>query len=234
MRKKRIARRYSRPRRAVARKSYRKRRQYRRRKPRITKGLVPSYMFRRFKWSLRGRFDWATGFPSNYAFFRGNGPFDPEVTAGSTQPYDWVQATQNYSRYTVMASIAKFTVTNPSSTSAYRVFLKPCTSDIPPNFSVIDNLRLTKEKHLGYSTGGHDQITIKGYMTSKRMLGRSPNTDENQTALVTANPVSQWFWCLAIENIDPIGVQPTFSMPIDLEVHYYIKFYRSDQDDLTF
>lgn len=202
------------------------------RSSRVTTGLVPKTMFRKLKYRIRAYLQLAAVTPIQYFIMRGNGPFDPEAATGGASCYDWPTIQNLYSNYICTASKISCRFGATSNLSNYRIYLKPTMSTASPTITTLDNQRNVKVKMLG-TISGKPFLSMKYYMTSKRMIGRSPLTDESQLSFTNGLPGNQWYWLVAAENMDIQATQATDRVSIDLTMTYYCKFTQPFQDTLN-
>lgn len=78
----------------------------------------------------------------------------------------------------------------------------------------------------GYIYGLGSQDVIKSYMSTSKIygLGKRAVKDENDfSAAVTANPVSEWHWKMYVWN--GTGSTSTSYITMSVKITYYVKFF---------
>lgn len=153
---------------------------------------------------------------------RGNSVFDPEAAVGGGQPLGLDQITPLYGAYRVHASKVKFTVCN-NSTAAMNFCVLP-TKESTSFLNYLDACEQPHAKAKSISAkGGHDMGTLTNKQMCKKILGLK-ELDDDEEAIVTANPDNQWFFHLVSSTQQwPSSTYLDFSYKI--EVIYNVEFF---------
>jgi hypothetical protein len=156
----------------------------------------------------------------------GNSVFDPLTGLGSDQPAYFDSLASLWGRYRVLRSRMVCKLLNLQGQGAnstnYRVVICPRTATTV--FSNIEDMMVAataKWKVLDPTSAGN--TLMNSYSTSQAFgLGDVEKTSESVSALVTANPTSEWFWHFAAQT-DQAGT--SLSVTIAFELYYEVEFF---------
>lgn len=196
-------------------------------------GLFPTHQFKRFRFRIRANFSITALLPNTYFVIRGNGPYDPEYGSGGASPFDWSAASSFYSNYLCFGSKFYVKVHASSTANQYRLYVKPSITPTVTSFTAIDDERWTTVRTLGTVYSSNSNTTVKRYASSKRILERSPQTDESQISITSGLPIKEWYWICALEMMNNQAGVASDSLGVDLCVDYYVKLYNTTQDILN-
>lgn len=216
--------------------TYKKRRIMRRPKSRIPKVLSLGNQFpARVRCHLPYvvTFDNTAGVSPPYEWvFRGNSIRDPDQSGTGHRPRGTAQFQAIYNNYRVYA--CKFEANIQSSDnaalSAPYVYLFTNRSDTPisnsyntnSQFQEIDKMQF---KMLGALNTGKGTYVLKSTKTSKSQLGANNDPGES-SALITADPIQQWYWHLiwnSPDNATSVKCMTT------IRLTYYVEFFNQTQ-----
>ncbi len=161
--------------------------------------------------------------------FRGNSLFDPDFTGGGAQPTGFDQWAAFYERYRVRASSFKVYVRTEtpgsSNTMTMGVIVPKTVTTLDTNFANSTGEPYAKVKMVANQEAGYPS-TIKSYISTKKILGltKRESSDVDYSALVTTNPLNQWFWHFYIE--DAITAGSNIKSKMYIELMYYTEFYK--------
>ncbi|AUM61733.1 putative capsid [uncultured virus] len=193
-------------------------------------GLFKYITFRKFRYRIRAYLELSALVPNTYFLLRGNGPYDPEQAPLGGQPFDWPAVNTYYTNYICYGSKlrCKFYATN--NVAVYRIYVKPQVTTVGPSIGTINSEKFTTTRVLGHASGGKCSTSFSRYCSSRFMLQRSPQTDENQVSLVNGLPASQWYWLVGCDNLNVNATGQTDVIPIELTIDYYCKLYNQTGD----
>ena len=157
--------------------------------------------------------------------YNGNSIFDPDQTGIGHQPLGRDEWAAFYNRYYVLGSAIKATFIARSNIQQGQVALYP-----KPNSTVsttMDNARekpYSKYKVLGRIDGGRANVTLKGYMSTKKIFGlnKLSNANDDFSAFQTANPAKLWTWQLYVQGEDETSA---YEARVVLDIVYYVRLY---------
>lgn len=156
--------------------------------------------------------------------FRGNGPYDPEVSFGGHSPMYYNDYANLYRRYTCFGSKIQLDVLNKSSTSGAAIILSPSTDDFASGvFSTVLEQPRSKIMRI-IPIASRVSHRMKMYASTLQQLGipKSAMYDDLVTSPVNNVPTNQWFWNLLIQNSNDTG---SLSLSIILQMTYYVCFF---------
>lgn len=166
--------------------------------------------------------------------FSGNSAFDPDYTGVGTQPNGYDQWAAFYSKYCVMASKFKVKLIptgTTAPTSALEAVVVPVPSTSTPAGATIDAIKQQKYACWNVFGQGMDLPRCETYMETGKLYGKSKDAikaEDNFSALVTADPATEWTWILATTAVDQSSSCPCYAY---VEVVYYVMF--SDRYPIT-
>ncbi len=135
--------------------------------------------------------------------FRGNGPFDPDVTFVGVQPPAYDQWSALYSRYTVESSSITVRAISRSVSNCMRIAVGPAASTVSvPAFDALAGFRYAVSKD---TTGGAQAAVLSLDLTTAQVFGCPQSAVDSSVQAgfdsSTANtPSREWYWNLAIET----------------------------------
>lgn len=165
----------------------------------------------------------APGAQSGQYTFRGNSVFDPDYTGGGHQPvYRDIFATV-YSRYRVLGSKIIVSVANEQASSALQITVVPAstitaftTSTYPIEHPHAKMMRLV-------GVGAILTGRLTHVITTKQLLGLMSNEikDQDYSALVGAQPASEWYWQIVAQDLSVQNVACSVQVVIVYDVEFY-------------
>ncbi len=164
-----------------------------------------------------------TGLNYGEKIYRLNSVFDPDYSGAGAQPLGFDQWAAFYTRYRVLAAHYKCEFAAPTS-------LAECSVGLIPNLvNTIDNVDsyVYAEPYAQstiFSTNGGWKPTLDGEITMEKMFGltRSEMSEENYTALTSANPVNMAYLHVRAATLSG-GLSGTCYFK--LEIIYDVEFY---------
>lgn len=156
---------------------------------------------------------------SQAVVMRGNGPYDPDVIVGGTQPplYDDLSLLY-YEYYVIGSSITVRFINNGADTA--KVYLFPHNAISTYNFTSlsgaqIDNQQYAQTRTLSpATTGSSNTCTFKAYMSTNKMAGRKTQDDQAWASATNTTPTNEWTW--------QVGAYDYTSGTIPLNIHVEI------------
>lgn len=156
--------------------------------------------------------------------FRGNSIYDPDQTSTGHQPLYHDQMAQLYSRYRVYGSSIQLAIVNQQVASALQMTVIPASdiitftgSTYPPEYPYAKKARLI-------GVGGIFTSEVVHRMTTSEILGlRSREIlDQDYSALMNANPSSEWYWQVVLQNLSSAqDVDCSLQVTIRYDVEFY-------------
>jgi len=167
-----------------------------------------------------------TGTATSY-LFRGNGPFDPDLTGTGSQPCGFDQWSSFYTRQRTLGSRIKVRAISLAQTLTYfRFVLAPIPDTSPINVTTgIDNLAVTKYAQMAEVVTNTRPITLSMECGSAKIYGRpkyAVDSEVDWSSLVTTTPNTQWIWQISLDAID---LTNTASVTFIVELEYDIVFF---------
>ncbi len=207
--------------RARRRKTVRKTRGFRASRA-IARPLVTSdRQFVKLKYTSEDSFSGAPGFSLAY---RGNGPFDPEVSVGGSQPVGYDEWSALYDRVRVRGCKIRAQIINTSATIPVVAYVVPSRSSVAPTATLASQMVYSKQSFHNV-TGGPLGRALVHYMTTNKIAGDRKGIvgfDDIFGSLVTSTPSTQWYWHLVGSSVDSINNAVGC---IYVTVTYYCEFY---------
>lgn len=167
---------------------------------------------------------------NQYYSFNANSFFDPDGAVGGGQPVGFDQWSAFYNYYRVRACKFKCTIIQASSTAANvtQLILLP-TSDTSgtTSQSIIVNAQqpYAKTRFTNVQSGSGGVVTLKSYMSTKRILGLTKamtDGDDQLQAIVSTNPARVWYWVVGSVALDGTS---TLNAYMDFTMTMYGEFY---------
>ena len=164
--------------------------------------------------------------------FRGNSLYDPDVTGIGVQPYGYDQLTGAggvgiFSHYCVYSSKIRIHIV-PSSTSitGLKFHVIPSRNSTLSSTDPADLRQMPYCKTICWSGGdGSKKTNISNYCSSRRMYSTMTPENETFTAAYNANPYSQWYWHVILDEQTLMGTTKVY---FDVEIIYYAKMLRAN------
>lgn len=207
------------------------------RRPSLYKNPIPVSRYIKFKFADTAYELTPPGtgiFTATYVF-RGNSLFDPDVTGIGVQPYGYDQLTGAggvgiFSHYCVYSSKIRVHIV-PSSTSVVglKFHIIPSRNSTLVSTDPADLRQMPYCKTICWSGGdGSRKTNISNYCSSRRMYSTMTPENETFTAAYNANPYSQWYWHVILDEQTLMGTTKVY---FDVEIIYYAKMLRSNYLD---
>lgn len=154
---------------------------------------------------------------------RGNSLFDPDFAVGGHQPRGFDQWAALYDRYCVYGCSIKVTFTTPA--PGICCYIRPFVDGAIVVSTVDAAMELPYTQYKISSEGARRTIIAKAYNNTVKQFGITKNQqqDDEFSSLTTDNPLKQWFWQLAAQNVDLTTAGTTSAV---VELVYYTKFTR--------
>ena len=155
--------------------------------------------------------------------FRGNSAFDPDETGIGHQPMYYDSYAGVYSKYKVISSTCKVTVSNYNAAASAVIVLIPSSEIVTITTYAIamEQPYAKRTELLPVSTRQGVQSSVRSSISTQRMLGLSASqfAGEDYSALTGASPVSLWYWNIAAFDVSAVSVR----MLVDIT--YKVLFY---------
>jgi len=158
--------------------------------------------------------------------FRGNGPYDPDLTGVGVQPYGWDTVDDLYGSYTAVASKIKVFFTPDEETTQLKVWVIPSRTLSPTNHDASDLRQAPGGKQVVWlaQSGKERQNRISNYYSTKRMYPEINPKDSGFQAPMSADPDITWYWLVYFDS--DIGSPPVLTF--DVEITYYVVVSHTD------
>jgi hypothetical protein len=162
-----------------------------------------------------------TGIPGTY-LFRGNGPFDPDLTGTGAQPEGYDQFSAFYSNVRVLGSRITVIPQNLSASLSWEEFVvAPLPGTTAVNLTTgggLDNIK--SQRYAKDSVIQTNTFTkLVSACSTAQIYGKSESAVEDDTdfgAPITAVPVNQWIWQLSQVAVDRTNTE-TLTLIVKLE-----------------
>ncbi len=155
--------------------------------------------------------------------FRGNSCFDPDETGIGHQPLYYDQYAAVYSKYKVISSRCRVTVSNYNASASSCVVLVPSSEILTATSYMIamEQPYAKRTELLPISTRAGVQSSISSAISTEKVIGLSKMqlASEDYSALTGATPASVWYWNIAAFDVAAVSVR----MLVDIE--YRVVFY---------
>lgn len=162
---------------------------------------------------------------TNNYLFRGNSVFDPDFTGSGNQPNYFDNYAAIYQQYRVRSSSITVRFYNASATIASRVLLMPSDTSTPPaNVMNGAGNPFAKNRILGTTVTGSNQVVLKGKMSTSKINGKTPAqvlAGDQYQSVVTSNPSDPWFWIIMTEDL---GLASAQNLLLDVSIVYQVDF----------
>lgn len=211
----------------------RRKRKIRKRKPQrgnpyvlVCRGpdFMPDVFRTKIKYTERIPLTQISGSLYNYVF-RGNSIFDPDFTGTGHQPVGHDQLAGIYSLYKVYACSFKVRYVSTVQTAGAVMELAICSTTNSTALSGADPELVSQQPNgqmrLVSGDGAAGQQIISGYMTTKRILGKSLTEGGSSTgSTFGSNPTYQWYWNICTQTVDESTTQNGYAY---VELVYYVE-----------
>lgn len=163
--------------------------------------------------------------------FRGNGPYDPDVSGVGVQPYGWDQYDALYGYYQCYGSRCTITC-NPTTQnfSALKVFVFPFYGTAP-DFTDPSDMKMTpfcRTKVMNdEGTASKQRTVVTNYMSTAKFLKTSAR-DLGLKSAWGSTPNTQWYWIVAFDTSDS---QEEVTVKYDVDITYWVKASRQENID---
>lgn len=188
--------------------------------------LVPDRSLLRFKYTYWNNFTTSTT-GINALRFRGNSLYDPDQSGVGQTPYGFSFWEQIYKKYTVFSSCCKVEMTHVGTTESgcYAVII-PYTDTTITFDEITEAIQYpyAKYAHVGQANGSSPR-RVRHYMTTRRIWGvhkSATTSDEEYSALVSANPTKTWYWNIFFDSPD---IAKACNLQVKIEIIYYAEMY---------
>ena len=226
MPKRRVARHRRRKGKKVARKKYSKIQSLKVRQP---GAIVPDRLFMKMMYIDTTSNNLAiVGSTFGYFRYNANGLFDPNPIILTGNIAGFVELSALYARYRVRGCSIRLNTMNQLD-QPVNIVIWPSNEDPA---TLITNTYLqgicaqpySKYRSLS-AKGGSDRTTLKGYMSTKKVVGStSPGFEQNYAGTSLANPTDLWFWNIASYSITNTAYVAA-GVPFECRVTMYVEWY---------
>lgn len=161
--------------------------------------------------------------------YRGNSLFDPDFTSTGGQPNGFDQWKAFYGKYRVSGSACRVISVVPGSTgmsgsdsTGVTCVLVPTISSTITGPQDFAELAYSKMKSSTYYSPVRE---LKSYMSTAKIMGvnkKSVENEDDNAALISANPVNVWFWTVMII---PINTAANYYWATSVKLTYYCEFF---------
>lgn len=155
--------------------------------------------------------------------FRGNSCFDPDESGIGHQPLYYDQYAAVYSKYKVVSSRCRVTVSNYNATASCCVVLVPSSEILTATSYLIamEQPYAKRTELIPISTRGGVQSSISSAISTEKVIGLSKMqlASEDYSASTGSTPSSVWYWNIAVFDVAAVSVR----MLVDIE--YRVVFY---------
>lgn len=165
--------------------------------------------------------------------YRGNSIYDPDLTGSGHQPYGYDVYGGMYKSYYVLGSSISLRCTMGSATnektSSVRFYVVPLDVTTPLGQTQGTDTTYGETPRIKTATGtyyGHNPVYLKHYAHTGTVFGLKPNlinSTADFSALVSANPASEWYWHIYAHTIDTAATASTTY--VEVMMTYYVKFF---------
>nr|UOF79168.1 capsid protein [Cressdnaviricota sp.] len=186
---------------------------------------IPKCRYTKLRWAQHFQFSLSSS-AGVTADFRLNGPYDPLVAAGGTQPYYFDQYTAMYQRYRVYG--CKVTIraccTCASSNIVWPTMMLTSYCDAAPAWSTMDVASTSKGSILKIVPCNQNSVVISKYFNLPQLSGtakREYNVAEVFQALCSTLPTRSMNCTVWWQNDASTDITPSYW----IHMTYYVKFF---------
>jgi len=188
---------------------------------------IPDEVRVKLKYSEQFILTETTGTANSY-IFRGNGPFDPDLTGTGSQPSGYDQWSSFFLSQRTLGCRIKVRMISLAATLTY---FRYCVGPIPGtvtynNSSGIDNMAVGKYVQTReVITNTKPQVVDMEFSTAK-IYGKSLNAVEEEddfSSVIGGIPNNQWTWQIMLDALD---LTNTASITVIVELWYDVVFYQ--------
>lgn len=163
--------------------------------------------------------------------FRGNSLYDPDKTNAGHQPLGHDQWSNFYGSYRVYGSKIQsqvFYMTSGSTAANYTTFMAvyPTLNDTISTYPYpLEEYPYCTVKNTNIYQQGNPQNKIKKYMSTAKIFGVKPisvKTEDDFTAIVTANPVNDFYWNVVCGTLD---ASSDATLKVWVKITYYAEYF---------
>lgn len=160
--------------------------------------------------------------------FRGNGPFDPDLTGGGTQPLAYDQWASFYDKQRTRGTKLSVQMSNTNTTTPCIVSLFPSTlATALSTPQEIMSQPYCSTSLMSISAGTSRSHSLSRYMSTKKMFGlKSIDEEDNLASLIGTTPTDQWYWHIYI--FSPSGSTSVTAMGI-VSMTFFVEFFNRNQ-----
>jgi hypothetical protein len=148
--------------------------------------------------------------------FRGNGPYDPDVTGTGSQPVGFDQLGLFFTSYYVVGSRIKIVLINETVVPLQLSVVPAVSSTAVTTFD--NSLLLNGVRYItvdGITKGGTSYKTLVSSQATLDIFGT--NFDTNYSSAFTTNPSTQWYWLINFQSSDQAT---TISAELQVSIFY--------------
>lgn len=161
--------------------------------------------------------------------WRGNAPYDPEVSWGGGGCSGWNEWQTFYKNYICYGSKITLIAYNLSGTVSLDVYLVPSLNTTLVTNESVPEVPYSRWGQLSLNVGQGAFKKFKNYMSTKKMFyGKPIDSDVDFQAAMTGNPVNQWYWLFS----GNINTGTAYNVQVSVKIEYYVKLY--GRVDLTY
>jgi hypothetical protein len=158
--------------------------------------------------------------------FRPSSAFDVDPTLGGTVMSGFTELSALYNSYRVLASKITVQATNTSSVQPIELMVVPFNQDVgatPAAGLILSFKEQPYSKFRLIPLSGGPVATIKSTMSTEKIYGsKMALFDDNFSALVSANPVNNWYWSIGVYVLGALAGQSIYlNVTIDVDVEFF-------------
>jgi len=188
--------------------------------------MIPDELRVSLKYSQQMVITETTGTATSYVF-RGNGPFDPDLTGTGSQPAGYDQWSAFYYQQRTLGSRIKVRMISLSqSLTFFRYCVGPVGGTVTyNNASGIDNMAVGKFVQTREVITNTKPQSVNMEKSTAVMYGKSLNAvedDDQFASVVGAVPNNQWTWQIMMDSLD---LTNTASVTVIVEIEYDVVFF---------
>lgn len=164
----------------------------------------------------------SSALPAEYVF-RGNGPYDPDLTGTGLQPSWYDTWTSVYNRYRVIRSSCLVTAVGITSSTAPTVTLHANSSLVSSTFQ--DSVARPRSKVAFASTSAGPPLRMSSSYSTAQVLGLSDaqaQASSEVQSLYNDVPTNQWYWVIEQNSMDG---STSVTAYYEVKIIYTIQFF---------